>query len=96
MSESYPLVLLEEQSTHVTNIDKGSLVDADMAVNLDKTKSMHIERQQKLKPPTQEAIKAAEAEYKHACEFCDRKFKTVRGLVKNTLSLLQFSTWINR
>ena len=71
---------INEQSARVTNIAKGSLKDADMTVSLDKTKSMHVEKQHKLKPPTKDAIEEAETEYKHTCEFCDRKFKTSRGL----------------
>ena len=31
-------------------------------------------------PPTVEAIKKTEDTYKHQCKFCDRKFKTKRGL----------------
>lgn len=47
---------------------------------------MHVERQQKLKPPSLTAIKEAAADYKHQCEFCDRKFKTARGLKIHTKS----------
>ena len=77
---------MEEQTARVSRIDSGSLKDADMQVSYDKTKTMHVERQQKLKPPSLTAIKEAAADYKHQCEFCDRKFKTARGLKIHTKS----------
>ena len=62
------------------SIQAGSEADADMQINVTKTKTMHVEKPEKISAPAISAIKETEATYKNACTFCDRKFKTVRGL----------------
>ena len=64
----------------LTNVSRGSLIAADMTIHKGKTKNMIVERQDQLKPPTVAEILETEAGYKHECEFCDRCFKTKRGL----------------
>ena len=70
----------DRMSARLTRVATGSQADADMTIHKGKTKNMIVERQQKLKPPTIEAIKKTEAEYKYECEFCGRRCKTARGL----------------
>ena len=67
-------------SKRLNKVSKGSREDADMYLNTDKTKVMHVERQQELPAPTQEQIKSVEDDYKNECEFCDKKFKTERDM----------------
>ena len=64
----------------VSSISIGSRTDADMHINIDKTKTMHVERQAKLALPTLEQVMTMESSYKHQCEFCGRHFKSARGL----------------
>jgi len=66
-------VIKENKSMCVTFIDYSAAFDSV-------TKVMQVERQEKTKPPTVEAIKKTEASYKHECDFCGRKFKTKRGM----------------
>ena len=70
----------DDMSRRLTKIADGSAKDADMQLHTGKTKNMHVQRQVKIKPPTAEQIKATEASYKHECEFCGRRFKTLRGM----------------
>ena len=55
-------------------------MDADMDLHKGKTQTMHVREQEKLAPPTIAEVKRTEDTYKHQCVFCDRKFKTSRGL----------------
>ena len=48
-----------------------------MHLHKGKTKTMIVREQEKLAPPTVEAIKKTEDAYKHQCKFCDRKYKTL-------------------
>ena len=64
----------------LSSISAGSRNDADMDINKDKTKNMHVAKQARLAPPTIDEIKATEATYKHECKFCGRRCKTSRGL----------------
>ena len=58
-----------ELNQRLSNISRGSRVDADMDIHRGKTKNMVVERQEKMALPTVEAIKKTEAKYKHECEF---------------------------
>ena len=53
---------------------------SDIHINVDKTKSMHVERQARIAPPSFEKVMATEVNYKNVCEFCGRHFKTARGM----------------
>ena len=67
-------------SKRLNMVSKGSREDADMNVNADKTKAMHVEEQEDLPALTSEQIKSVEEGYKHECDFCGKKFKTSRGM----------------
>lgn len=41
-----------------------------MEINIDKTKVMHVQRQEKISPPTVKEIMKTEAKYEHVCKFC--------------------------
>ena len=69
-----------EMTQRLSSVSRGSKSDADMDIHKGKTKTMVVERQQQFNPPTVEAIKKTESEYKHECEFCGRRCKTLRGL----------------
>ena len=69
-----------ELTTRLQKIDEGSRKDADMTINADKTKNMHVAKQGKLAPPQISDIKATEETFKHQCTFCPRRFKTARGM----------------
>ena len=65
----------------VSKISEGSRSRADIHINVDKTKSMHVERQAKIAPPSfEKVVMATEVNYKNVCEFCGRHFKTARGM----------------
>ena len=63
-------------SERLTSVASGSTNEADMTIHKDKAKNMIVARQSKLRCPTVTEIQATEAEYKHECEFCGRRFKT--------------------
>ena len=67
-------------TTRLTSISQGSRTDADMHLHKGKMQTMHVREQEKLALPTFAEIKKTENTYKHQCMFCDRKFKTSRGL----------------
>ena len=60
---SHSAELMTERLSNI--ISRGSRTDTDMEIHKDKTKNMHVERQQKLKPPSISDIKQTEASYKH-------------------------------
>ena len=70
----------DKLTERLENIDEGSRQDADMTINVSKTKTMHVMEQEKLALPTAEEILATESTFKHECTFCGRRFKTVRGM----------------
>ena len=67
-------------SERLSSVSRGSREDADMDIHKGKTKNMIVERQEKVKPPSVQAIMETEAGYRHECEFCGRRCKTARGL----------------
>ena len=69
-----------DMNQRLSSIYRGSKADADMEVHKGKTKNMVVERQATIKPPSTAAILKTEAGYKHECEFCGRRCKTLRGL----------------
>ena len=66
----------EVMTTRLTSLADASLAEADMKVNMSKTVSQHVFRRDDITVTTEEAI-AAEAEFKHQCDFCPREFKEV-------------------
>ena len=77
---------IDRLSQRLSSISRGSRADADMLIHTDKTKTMHVCRQEKQAPPQVDDIKQTEAGYKNECSFCGRKFKTNRGLNIHTAS----------
>ena len=70
----------DTMSDRVSSISHGSRSDADMNINITKTKNLHVARQEKVTAPTLEEMQATEQTFKHECKFFPRKFKTKRGL----------------
>ena len=70
----------DKLTERLNNIDKGSRNDADMTINVSKTKNMHVTKQEKLTPPSTADILATEETFKHQCTFCSWKFNTARGM----------------
>ena len=66
---------IEEMTTRLTALADGSVQDADMTVRMDKTFSHHVGKQE-LQEVTAEEVLAAQADFEHQCDFCDRRFKT--------------------
>ena len=69
----------EVMSKRVTEVSVGSKVDADMIINKKKTKTLQVEKQEEVTVSTMVEMLKTEAEYKHPCKFCPRRFKTERG-----------------
>ena len=67
---------VEEKTVSLTSICRGSREDVDMDINKGKTFNMVVQRHPDIALCTDEEILDVENKYKHACEFCDRKFKT--------------------
>jgi hypothetical protein len=63
----------------LTSVADGSVDDADMVVNMSKTFTQHVFKRDDIKVSKQE-IEAIEAGYEHQCDFCERRFKTKRGM----------------
>ena len=63
----------------MSNISKGSKVDADMEINIAKTECMHVKRQQRVGAPNQQD---AESVCKYRCDHvgCGWIFGNKRGL----------------
>ena len=70
---------IEEMTTRLTTLADKSAEDADMTVRLDKTYTQHVQAQEKLKASEEEAM-AAQKKFKHQCDFCTRKFKTMGAM----------------
>lgn len=67
-------------SQRLNKVARGSSKDADVNVHMGKTKNMHVRKQDHVAPSTVTEIKSTEDKYKHVCKFCDRRFKTCRGM----------------
>ena len=70
----------------LTAVADASVRDADMHINMSKTYSQHVQRQEasdaEIKESlTEEELLQVEAGYKHSCHFCGRKFKTEAGML---------------
>ena len=50
-----------------------------MSVNLVKTLSQHVFKRESI-TATNAEVKEIESKYTHKCDFCERKFKTIRGM----------------
>ena len=70
----------DKMTTRISNVSKGSKVDADMTINTDKTKNMHVSKQETIAPSTIAEMKRTEQKFEHKCTYCPRRFKTARGL----------------
>ena len=53
----------DRMSQRLTKVSQGSKTDSDMTIHKGKTKNMIVEIQDKIKPPTAEAILRTESEY---------------------------------
>ena len=70
---------MEALSERLTALADASLTEADMEVNMDKTFSQHVHKREDI-TVTAEETKKAELEYEHKCDFCPRRFKSLRGM----------------
>ena len=68
----------EVMTKRLTSLADGAWKDADMQVKMKKTFSQHVGRREKIKIEQDEVV-AIQKSYKHACEYCNRKFKTKRA-----------------
>ena len=64
----------------LTSIADASEEQADMKVNMDKTFTQYVFARDDITITTPEAA-AAEAGFKHKCDFCPRRFKTQRHML---------------
>ena len=71
--------IVDNMTTRLTAIADGAEKDADMVVNMDKTFSQHVFRREEIKVTATE-VREAEKEHAHQCDFCERRFKTQRGM----------------
>ena len=66
-------------STRLSNISRGSRKDADMYLHEGTTKTMHVRHQEKLTPPTIEAIKRPRMRTNISISFATASFKQQEG-----------------
>ena len=71
-------VNIQEASTRISSIAKGSREDAAMTISIPKTKVMHVHKKARVSATTEEEI--ASLDFKHICPDCERDFPTKRGL----------------
>ena len=65
---------VEAMTERLTNLSNASKTEADIEMNMVKKVSQHVHKRESIK--VTEEVAKAEAEYKHQCDFCLRKFKT--------------------
>ena len=70
---------VEAMTERLTALADASKRKADMEVNMSKTFTQHVFKRGKIEVTTAE-VAAAEAKYEHQCDFCERRFKTKRGM----------------
>ena len=71
--------VVQKMTTRLTTIADASEAMADMSVNMKKTFSQHVFRRKAIKATSAEA-KNIESKYENKCDFCERRFKTKRGM----------------
>lgn len=70
---------MEEMTERLTKLADASLADADMEVNMTKTFSQHVHERDEV-TVTKDEAREVESKYEHECNFCPRRFKTLRGM----------------
>ena len=71
---------VESMSTRLTTIGDSSLEHADMKINASKTFSQHVHEREDIKV-TLDEVAAVESKYDNKCDYCERRFKTRRGML---------------
>ena len=71
---------VEDMTTRLKDIGDTSLEEADMKINMDKTQTQHVHRRADITVTDKEARKT-EKKYEHKCDFCERRFKTRKGML---------------
>ena len=71
---------VEEMTKRLTSLANASETKADMKVNMAKTFTQHVFKRDDIVVTEAEAV-AAEAGFKHQCDFCKRRFKTRRDML---------------
>ena len=71
---------IEEMTARLTTLANESRDRADMMIRMDKTFSQHVQLQDENIVVTEEEIMKAQAKFKHECDFCDRRFKTLAAM----------------
>ena len=74
--------VVNDEYTHdrLSNVEVVSRENVDGAITTSKTKSMHVEIQETVAPPSAAGIEATENTYHHQCKWRDRHCETRRGL----------------
>ena len=67
-------------TTRLTKIADASQEEADMKISVPKTFTQHVHEREEIAVTTDE-VAAIEAKYAHKCDFCERSFKTRRGML---------------
>ena len=70
---------VEAMTKRLTELADASRREADMEINMAKTFTQHVFKREKIKVSAAEVSKV-EAKYEHKCDFCERRFKTLRGM----------------
>ena len=70
---------MEEMSKRLTALADESLAQADMRINMTKTFTQHVHERKEIEA-TEDEAKTVELKYDHKCDFCPRRFKTLRGM----------------
>ena len=71
---------VQKMSHRLTMIADKSKSEADMIVNVDKTFTQHVHRRESISV-TETEVRKAEKSHAHKCDFCERRFKTRRGML---------------
>jgi hypothetical protein len=72
--------VVNDASTRITSISRGSDNDASMTISIKKTKAMHIHEKQMVSPTLESEIVSLKFKFKCPNTNCDRIFPTARGL----------------
>ena len=72
--------VVDDASTRVTAISRGSVSDASMTISIKKTKAMHIHEKQRVSATLESEIASLNLKFKCPDTDCGRTFTTERGL----------------
>lgn len=71
---------VDDMTTRLTVLADASKAEADMQVSMPKTYTQHVFKREDVIQVSAEEAKEVQQQFKHECEYCERKFQSARAM----------------